>query len=112
MGDGIDKSSILKFIQSWKQMLNRGVIIYTIMPTKNKKEIPELLNRLKQLGVNIGFYDLQNLSFTVSERKIASIGIKSEKFEGGRIVVRMEHVDFAKNQANFFFSIWKKAIKY
>ena len=113
MGDGLNKKTFIKFYQSWIQMLNSGVEIYTIMPEKNKVGALEYITQLKIKGANIAFYDdINNLSFTISDNKRASIGIKSDKFEGGRVVVRIEHEDFAKNQRDFFFSIWKKSIKF
>ena len=70
MGNGLSKVSLRKFFSSWRQMLERGVELYAIMPEKNKEEALKYITRLKSLGANIGFYDnLNNLSFTISDNK-------------------------------------------
>lgn len=106
IGSG-EKTTISNAFDEWKSLSKKGIKVKMIFPITEDNKI--LLTKLKNTGIQIKNYNLQNLSFIISDNKTTHLAIKSEKIPSKRITIKIENKDFARSQKEFFNSIWKKA---
>lgn len=99
--------TISNAFDDWANLVKKGVKVKLIFPLTEDNR--ELLKKLKKKGIQIKNYNLQNLSFVISDNKITHFAIKSEKIAQKRLSIKIAHPDFAKAQKTFFEMIWKKA---
>lgn len=106
IGSG-ERMTISNAFDDWASISKKGVKIKLIFPLTDDNE--ELLKKLKKKGIQIKNYNLQNLSFIISDDKITHFAIKSDKIASKRISIKIDNADFTKAQKTFFKTIWDKA---
>ena len=102
-----DRMTISNAFDDWVSLAKKGIKVKLIFPLTEDNQ--ELLKNLKKKGVQIKNYNLQNLSFVISDDKVTHFAIKSDKIAQKRLSIKINHPDFTKAQKTFFNSIWKKA---
>lgn len=106
IGSG-ERITISSAFDDWINLVKKNITLKIILPqTEDNKE---LLKKLKKKGVQIRNYNLQNLSFIISDNKITHFAIKSDKIASKRLSIKINNPDFTKAQKTFFNSIWDRA---
>ncbi|MBS3137392.1 TrmB family transcriptional regulator [Candidatus Woesearchaeota archaeon] len=102
------KQSIIELIHSLDKAVKRGVICKFLVTNQNENR--KLLKQLKAKGVSIKYYPLQDFSLLIMDRLESQIVIKNKSLKEERIALKIKSKELSVSHAEYFNTIWKKAV--
>ncbi|MFH1275842.1 MAG: helix-turn-helix domain-containing protein [Candidatus Woesearchaeota archaeon] len=102
------KQSIIDIIHSLKLAAKNGVNCKFIITINDKNK--DFIKELQKSKIKIKYFPLQGFSLLIKDREESQIIIKSSSLKEERVILKIKNKDLSQAHADYFDSVWRKAM--